>query len=510
MSIQAKLNELTNRRSQIEQGGGNAAADKIHADGKMTARERVGLLLDTNSFVETGAFVKPRATDFNMSVKEAPADGVVTGYGAINGRLVYVYSQDTTVIGGALGEMHAKKIVNIYNMAMKMGAPVIALLDSAGLRLQESTDALNGFGEIFLKQSLASGVIPQITAVLGNCGGGAAIMPSLSDFTFMTSKNANLFVNSPNALEDKFASFEKYASAAFHAENTGLADFVSGSEAECLASIRSLIDLLPANNFEEAPFAETNDDPNRITNELGLMANIIEQGVNAQAMVAAIADNNAITEIKANYATEVVTALVRLNGTTAGIICNNTTGNDGKISSAGCKKIVSFVKVCDAFNIPLVSITDVAGFTASVEEEKSGISKAIAKMTYSFATATVPKINVIVNRAIGSAYVAQNSKHIGADFVYAWPTASVSVMDEASAVKIMYAEEISASTEADVIIAEKSAEYKNTQASPYMAAARGYIDDVIDPATTRKRVIAALEMLFTKNETCPDKKHGTV
>lgn len=510
MSIQEKINDLTNRRSQIEQGGGNAGIDKIHADGKLTARERIGLLLDTNTFVEVGAFIKQRTTDFNLSVKEAPADGVVTGYGAINGKLVYVYSQDSTVIGGALGEMHAKKIVSIYDMALKVGAPVIAIIDTAGLRLQEATDALEGFGAIFLKQSLASGVIPQITAILGNCGGGAAIVPSLSDFTFMTTKNTNLFVNSPNALDDKSASFEKYASANFHAEKTGIVDFVCETESECFSAMRNLVDLLPSNNLEESPLFETTDDVNRMTTELGLMANIIDQGVNAKAIVSSIADNNSMVEVKAAFACEVVTALVRMNGSTVGIIANNTVGNDGKLTSFGCKKMVSFVKVCDAFNIPLITITDVAGFSASVAEEKAGLSKAIAKMTYSFATATVPKINLIVNRAYGSAYVSQNSKHIGADLVFAWPTATVSVMDATSAVKIMYAEEIEASSVADEVITEKTGTYNSMQASPYAAASRGYIDDIIDPSSTRKRLIAALEMLFTKHVVGPEKKHGTV
>ncbi|PKM95839.1 MAG: carboxyl transferase [Firmicutes bacterium HGW-Firmicutes-1] len=510
MSIQEKISELTNRRGQIEQGGGSAAIEKIHADGKLTARERVELLLDTNTFVELGAFVKQRATDFNLSVKEAPADGVVTGYGAINGRLVYVYSQDATVMGGALGEMHAKKITTIYDMALKMGAPVLALIDSAGLRLQEATDALEGFGILFLKQSLASGVVPQITAILGSCGGGAAVIPSLSDFTFMTEKNTKLFVNSPNALDDKSASFEKYASAAFHAENTGIVDFVCESDAACLASMRNLVDLLPSNNYEESPLFETTDDPNRITEELALLANIVEHGVNARTIITSIADNNAAIEVKANYATEVVTSFVKLNGSTVGIVANHTIGNEGKITSIGCKKIVSFVKFCDAFNIPLVTFTDVAGFAATVAEERAGLSKAVAKMTYSFASATVPKINVIVNRAYGSAYVSQNSKHIGADFVFAWPTAVISVMDATAAVKIMYAEEIATSSVSDEVIAAKSSEYANLQASPYVAASRGYIDDVIDPASTRKRLIAALEMLFTKRDFGPEKKHGTV
>lgn len=507
MPIIEKVNDLTNRRAQLELGGGEPAVKKIHEDGKLTARERIDNLLDTHTFVEVGAFVRQRATDFNLGDKDAPADGVVTGYGAIDGNLVYVYSQDSTVFGGALGEMHAKKIVAIYDMAIKMGAPIIALIDSAGLRLQEATDALEGFGSIFLKQAMASGVIPQITAILGNCGGGASIIPSLSDFTFMTSKNTRLFVNSPNALDDKSASFESYASADFHAKNTGIVDFICDTEMQCLASIRFLINILPANNSENSPTFEPLDDINR--EDAGLIS-FVNTGVDMRSMIVMIADLNEIVEVKTAFAKEVVTAFIRLHGVTVGIMGNHSLDNDGKLTSAGCEKIASFVKFCDAFNIPVVTLTDITGFTASVLEEKAGISKAIASMTYAFASATIPKIDVIVNRAFGSAYVAFNSKHIGADFVYAWPNAIISVMDAPSAVKIMYADEISASMVADEFIKDKANEFENNQASPYQAASRGYIDDVIAPAATRKRIIAALEMLYSKRAFGPDKKHGTI
>lgn len=507
MSIQNKINDLTNRRVLIEQGGGEAAIKKIHADGKFTARERIEKLLDTNSFVEVGAFVKQRATDFNLNVKEAPADGVVTGYGAIEGRLVYVYSQDVTVISGALGEMHAKKIAAIYDMALKMGAPVIALIDSAGLRLQEATDALEGFGELFLKQSMASGVIPQITAILGSCGGGTAVIPSLSDFSFMTTSNSSLFVNSPNALDDKSATFDNFTSANFHAENTGIVDFVCETEEECITNMRMLVDMLPSNNFEDSPVYESKDDINRVSTELN---NAVTDSVDAKTVITSIADMNEVVEIKANYAKEIVTSFARLNGITVGFVGNQTINNDAKLTIVGCQKVLSFIKFCDAFNIPVVTITDIAGFDASVQAEKAGISKYVAQMTYTFASATVPKVNVIVNRAYGSAYIAQNSKSIGADFVYAWPTAQISVMDAASAVKIIYADEIAASAVANEVIAEKTNEFAANQSSPYAAASRGYIDDVIEPAATRKRLIAAIEMLYTKREFGPDKKHGTV
>lgn len=502
-----KINDLTNRRTKLELGGGETAIKKVHDEGKLTARERINTLLDANTFVEVGAFVKLRATDYNLSNMEAPADGVVTGYGAIDGKLVYVYSQDSTVLGGALGEMHARKIANIYDMALKMGAPIIALIDSAGLRLQEATDALEGFGALFLKQSMASGVIPQVTAILGNCGGGASIIPALSDFTFMTAKHTKLFVNSPNALDDKTASFESYASAEFHAQHTGIVDFICDTDARCLASIRFLINMLPANNNESSPDYEPLDDINR---EIDTFTSLSGVGIDARNMIASIADQNEVVEVKAAFAKEVVTAFVRLHGVTVGIIGCHTLDNDGKLTSSGCEKIERFVKFCDAFNISIVTLTDVTGFAASVSEEKKGISKAIASMTYAFASATVAKINVIVSRGIGSAYVSFNSKHIGADFVYAWPSAIISVMEATSAVKIMYSEEIGASSVADEFIKEKAHEFEKCQSSPYQAASRGYIDDVITPEATRKRIIAALEMLYTKRAFGPDKKHGTI
>jgi acetyl-CoA carboxylase carboxyltransferase component len=507
MSIQNQINDLNNRRATLEQGGGESAIKKLHADDKLTARERIEKLFDTNSFVEIGAFVKPRTTDFNLSIKEAPADGVVTGYGAVEGKLVYAYSQDATVLGGAIGEMHAKKIASIYDMALKMGAPIVAIIDSAGLRLQESTDGLEGFGNLFLKQSMASGVIPQITAVLGSCGGGASIIPSLSDFTFMTTKNAKLFVNSPNALDDKSADFESYASASFHGEKTGLADFIFESEEICVNEMRRLINLLPANNGEECPLFPVTDDPNREPLELN---SVVGNGLDAKTLITSIADNGEVLETKATYAKEVVTAFIKLNGSTVGVVGHQTTETDGALTINGCLKTITFIKFLDAFNIPVVTFTDVTGFEATAKAEQMGISKYVAKMTYVYASATIPKINVIANRAYGSAYVACNSKHIGADFVYAWPNAAISVMDASSAVKIMYADEINTSEIAGEVIANKTAEFSAMQGSPYAAASRGYVDDIIAPVATRKRIIAALEMLYTKSEYGPNKKHGTV
>ncbi|MFP4698149.1 MAG: acyl-CoA carboxylase subunit beta [Eubacteriales bacterium] len=508
MSNASKLNELIKRRADIETGGGDWAKSKVHSLGQLTARERIEQLLDENSFVEIGVFVTHRATDFNMNQQKTPTDGVVTGYGTLGGNLVYIYSQDVNILKGALGEMHAKKICNLYNLALKIGAPIIGLVDSAGLRLQESTDALQGFGELFVKQSLASGIIPQIIAILGNCGGGASMIPSLADFTFMTSKNARLYVNSPNALDSKAASFDTVASAKFHSEESGMVDFVFDNEEDLLNGIRKIIELLPENNVDDTPSVDTTDDLNRIDTELNDMD--ISNGINSREIINKIADNNDFFEVKKNYAETMVTGLLRLNGNTVGVVANYTLDNDGTLTSEACIKAVRFIRICDAFNIPILTLTDVTGFYASIKEEQKSLGKMVSKMLFAFTNATVPKVNVIVGRGYGSAYIAMNSKHIGADSVYAWPNARIGMMEASSAVKIMYADDIKESDNSEALISERSAEFEDLQSSPYAAASHGYIDDIIEPAATRKRVIAAFEMLFSKTEERPDKKHDTI
>ncbi len=470
------------------------------------ASQRIAALLDDNSFVEIGAMVTARATDFNLKQTETPADGCITGYGVIDGNLVYVYSQDASVLGGSVGEMHAKKIVKLYDMAMKMGAPVIGLIDSAGLRLQEATDALNAFGEIYMKQSLASGVIPQITAVFGSCGGGLALVPALTDFTFMEEKSAKLFVNSPNALAGNDISKCDTSSAAFQSEEAGLVDFV-GDEASILGQIRDLIDMLPSNNEDDNSFVECTDDLNRMDEA---MANCVGD---TSIALSTIADDNIFVEVKANYAKEMVTGFLKLNGATVGAVANrsevyNEEGEkvasfDAALSPAGCDKAAEFVNFCDAFNIPVLTLTNVNGYVACKCAEKK-IAKAAARLTYAFANATVPKVNVIVGKAYGSAYVAMNSKAVGADMVYCWPNAEIGTMDANLAAKILCAGQ-----GADKI-SECAKEYAALQTSAASAAKRGYVDTVIEPAETRKYVIGAFEMLFTKREDRPAKKHGTV
>lgn len=476
---------------------------------EVTARKRMEALLDDNSFVEIGAFVKARSTDFNLPKKAALSDGVITGYGLINGRLVYAYSQDASVLGGSVGEMHAKKILNLYQLAMKTGAPVIGLIDSAGLRLQEGVDGLDAFGKIYQKQAMASGVIPQISAVFGNCGGGLSVMAGLSDFTFMEKDHAQLFVNSPNAVDGNRKELCDTASASFQSGQAGNVDFV-GTESEILNEIRDLISILPANNEEEACDVECKDDLNRAA------AGIETQIEDTKLAAENLSDDGFVMEVKKAYAPEMFTAFIKLNGATVGVVANRTKiyGDDmeivaefdAKLTYKGCEKAADFVNFCDAFQLPVLTLTNVNGYETSKCQEYHG-AKQTSKLIYAYANATVPKVNVILGNAVGSAYIAMNSKAVGADMVYAWPTAKISMMEAGEAVKIMYAEEFAAGT-ADV--STKTAEYEAMQGSISSAAARGVVDSIIEPADTRKYVIGAFEMLYTKYEERPSKKHGTV
>ncbi len=471
-----------------------------------SASTRINMLLDEGSFVEIGGAITARSTDFNMTETKTPADGVITGYGVVDGNLVYVYSQDATVLQGSMGEMHAKKIANIYDMAMKMGAPVVGLVDCSGLRLQEATDALHAFGTLYLKQTMASGVIPQITGVFGTCGGGLAVVPALTDFTFMEAKNGKLFVNAPNAIKGNEVTKCNTASAEFQSEEAGLVDAV-GTETEMIAQMRTLISILPANNEDNDAYDECTDDLNRAC------AGIENASEDTAIALSMISDNGVLVETKKDFAKDMVTGFIRLNGMTVGAVANRSkvydansevvAEFDGSLSAKGARKAADFVTFCDAFNIPVLTLTNVDGFKATKCSEKL-LAKATAKLTYAFANATVPKVNVIVGKAYGSAYVTMNSKAIGADMVYAWPTASIGMMDATMAAKIMYA-----GADAETLSA-KTAEYKALQSSVESAARRGYVDTIIDPVDTRKYVIGAFEMLFTKREDRPVKKHGAV
>lgn len=471
------------------------------------ASQRIAALLDDNSFVEIGGLVTARATDFNLKPNETPSDGCITGYGVINGNLVYVYSQDASVLNGTIGEMHAKKITNLYDLAMKTGAPVIGLIESAGLRLQEATDALAAFGEINLKQTMASGVIPQITAVFGTCGGGLGLFPTMTDFTFMEEKNAKLFVNAPNALDGNVITKCDSSSAKFQAEESGIVDVVA-DEATILEKVRELVSFLPANNEDDASFLEDcTDDLNRVNPEIAGCVG------DTSVALSILADDNNFFEVKAGYAKNMVTGFLRLDGVTVGAVANRSEicDEEGKVAekldavltAEGCEKAAEFVNFCDAFGIPVLTLTNVKGYEATLASEKA-IAKAAAKLTYAFANATVPKVNVVIGKALGTAYVVMNSKAIGADITMAWPDAQIGAMDGKLAAKIMY------DGQGADVINEKAAEYEALTLNVTSAAKRGYVDQIVNAADTRKYVIGAFEMLFTKSEDRPAKKHGTV
>ncbi|MDO4966824.1 MAG: carboxyl transferase domain-containing protein [Lachnospiraceae bacterium] len=459
------------------------------------AGNRINSLLDENSFVEIGALVSARATDFNMNPKEAPADGVVTGYGQIDGKLVYVFSQDSSVLGGSVGEMHAKKIVKLYDLAMKTGAPVIGIIDSTGIRLKESTDALNALGRIFQRQAMASGVIPQIAVVLGNCGGGLATMAEMADFVVMEDKKAKLFSVSPNTIEGNYEEKLDTAAAAFNAE-AGNVDIVCDA-ASVNEKVRELVSMLPSNNEDFDCADECTDDLNRVC------TNIAGYGNDAASIVTMIADNNVFVETKAEYAKSMVTGFIKLNGSTVGVVANaGEEKKDNTLGVKGCKKASDFVNFCDAFEIPVVSFTSAKTLGACMTCA-ADLAKATAKLAYTFANATVPKVNVIYGPTFGSAYTVMNSKALGCDMTFAWEGVEIGAMDAKLASKIV-------ADGNDDEYTKAVEEFKGLQNSADSAARRGYVDTIINADDTRKYVIGALDMLFTKREERPLKKHGAV
>lgn len=514
MSTIDKINELRQKKEKVSLGGGVDKINKQHESGKMTARERISALFDENSFVEIDAFVETRSIEFDMQKKKIPGDGVVTGYGTVDGRLVYVSSQDFTVIGGSLGEMHAKKITKVMDMAIKMGAPFVSINDSGGARIEEGIDSLSGFGDIFYRNTLASGVIPQISVIMGPCAGGAVYSPAITDFIFMVEKTSQMFITGPQvikAVTGEDVTFEQLGGAGTHNSISGVAHFQSSSEQECIADIKRLIGFLPDNNLTDAPLYACNDDLNRIQEELG---EIIPDGANKpydmKEIIEKIVDNGDFFEIQKHFAQNIIIGFGRLNGGTVGIIANQPKVLAGVLDVNSADKGARFIRFCDAFNIPIITLTDVPGYLPGVGQEHNGVIRHGAKLLYSFSEATVPKINVIIRKAYGGAYIAMNSKHLGADMVFAWPTAEIAVMGPDGAANIIFRKDIQSSENPAGTRAEKIEEYRNKFSNPYVAAARGYVDDVIDPATTRSRLINALEMLSSKRENRPAKKHGNI
>ena len=478
----------------------------MSSNNQSLAMQRIAKLVDENSFMEIGSLVTARSTDFNLTAAKAPSDGVIIGHGLIDGNLVFIYSQDATVLNGTIGEMHAKKIASVYDMAMKMGAPVIGFIDCGGIRLQESVDALDGFGLIYAKEVAASGVIPQICGVFGNCGGGLSVVPALCDFAYIEESKGRMFVNTPDAIEGNRVEKCDTAAASFQSENNGCVDGI-GSEDDIIADIRALVSMLPLNNEGDVYTDSCEDDLNRACNSMADMK------ADPRFLLSELSDDHVFFETQKNHAKDMVTGFIRLNGMTVGAVANRSKVYDenaevveefdGALSARGARKAADFVKFCDAFDIPVLTLTNATGFMATLCSEKM-MAKSVGELVAAFADATVPKVNVIIGKAYGTAYVAMNSKSIGADLVYAWDNAEIGMMDASLAAKIMYADADAAE------LNEKAAQYRELQNGVASAAARGYVDTVISPADTRKYVIGAFEMLFTKREDRPSKKHGTV
>lgn len=509
-----KINDLHVRKQAAEAGGGAEKIKKQHDSGKLTARERLEKLFDRGSFVEIDPFVETRAIDFDMQKKKIPGDGVVTGYGTVDGRPVFVSSQDFTVIGGSLGEAHARKITKVMDMAMKMGAPFISINDSGGARIEEGIDALSGYGDIFYRNTLASGVIPQISVIMGPCAGGAVYSPAITDFVFMVDKTSYMFITGPQVIKSvtgEDVTFETLGGSEVHNEKSGVAHFRSAGEEECLKDIRRLIGFLPDNNMSDPPVIPSDDDLNRIDESLlELIPDNSNKPYDIKDIILKVLDNGDFLEVQKYFAQNIVVGFGRLNGKTVGIIANQPNVMAGVLDVNSADKGARFIRFCDAFNIPLVTFTDTAGYLPGTDQEYGGVIRHGAKLLYAFSEATVPKVNIIVRKAYGGAYIAMNSKHLGADAVFAWPSAEIAVMGPEGAANIIFRKEIAASDNAIEERNQKIEEYRNKFSNPYVAAARGYVDDVIDPATTRGRLINALEMLAGKRENRPAKKHGNI
>lgn len=509
-----KINELNDKKAKLELGGGVDSIAKQHKSGKMTARERINTLFDENSFVEIDAFVETRAIDFDMQKKKVPGDGVVTGYGTVDGRLVYVSAQDFTVIGGSLGEMHAKKITKVMDMAIKMGAPFISINDSGGARIQEGIDSLFGFGEIFFRNTLASGVIPQISVIMGPCAGGAVYSPAITDFVFMVEKSSYMFITGPEVVKSvtgEDVSSETLGGADVHNAKSGVAHFQYANEQDCIADIIRLISFLPDNNLSDAPTYKAADDENRIAEALNeIVPDDANRPYNMLEVIGKVVDNGDFFEIQKTFAQNIIIGFGRMNGSTVGIVANQPKIMAGVLDVNSADKAARFIRFCDAFNIPLITFTDVPGYLPGVGQEHGGVIRHGAKLLYAFSEATVPKINVIVRKAYGGAYIAMNSKHLGADMVFAWPTAEIAVMGAEGAANIVFRKEITTADDPAAARKQKVDEYREKFSTPYIAAARGYVDDVIEPSSTRARIINALDMLASKRETRPSKKHGNI
>jgi len=512
--INPKILELRHLRTQSRLGGGEERIQAQHERGKLTARERIDLLLDKGTFREVDAFVLHRTHDFDLDKQRYLGDSVVTGWGMIDGRLVYVFSQDFTVFGGSLGEVHAEKVCKIMDMAMKNGAPVIGLNDSGGARIQEGVVSLGGYADIFLRNTLASGVIPQISVIMGPCAGGAVYSPALTDFILMVRNSSYMFITGPEvvkAVTHEEVTFEELGGAAVHSEISGVCHLAADSEADALYLVRKLLSYIPQNNLEDPPFVPTTDDPLRMEEALDdIIPDDPQKPYDIREVIRLIVDDGIFFEIQESFAPNIVIGFARMGGHSVGVVANQPAVLAGVLDINSSEKAARFVRFCDAFNIPLVTFVDVPGFMPGVSQEHGGIIRAGAKLLYAYCEATVPKLTVVTRKAYGGAYDVMSSKHIRGDVNFAWPTAEIAVMGPEGAVNIIFRKELAKAEDPQKRREELVKEYREKFANPYVAAARGYIDDVIEPHETRPRLINALEMLANKRDTNPPKKHGCI
>lgn len=516
MKVSEKIDLLKKKREEVRQMGGEKRVAKQHEKGKLSARERIELLFDEGSFREVDMFVEHRSTNFGMEKVEVASDGIIVGHGKVNGRVVFAYSQDFTSRGGSLGEMHASKICKIMDMAVKAGAPVVGLNDSGGARVEEGVDALKGYGEIFMRNSRASGVVPQISAIMGPCAGGAVYSPAMTDFVFMVKKQSHMFITSPYVIKTvtgEETTFEDLGGAMVHNTKSGNAHFACDSDEHTIEMIKELLDFLPSNNLEEAPQLEMDDDAERICEKLDtIIPDDPKQPYDMKDIIEEVLDDNEFFEIHEHYAENAIIGFGRLNNRSVGIIANQPMIQAGCLDIDTSDKISRFVRTCDAFNIPMITFVDVPGYLPGVQQEWNGIIRHGAKLLWSYAEATVPKFTVVTRKDYGGAYLAMCSKPLGADMVFAWPTAEIAVMGAKGAVEVIssYRKEIAEAEDKAAKTQEKIQEYEDAFNVPYLAAKRGYIDDVILPSETRVRLIDALEAMNTKSEVLPPKKHGNI
>lgn len=513
MSIYEKLDELEELREVSRKGGGEERIRRQHENGKLTARERINLLLDEGSFVEMDTFIKGERLDFTKEDAENFGEGVVTGYGTINGRLVYLFSQDFTVFGGSLGELHSAKICKVMDLAIKNGAPFIGLNDSGGARIQEGVNALSAYGDIFYRNTLASGVIPQISVIMGPCAGGAVYSPAITDFIFMVDKTSQMFITGPQVIKSvtgEEVSPDQLGGAMAHNHTSGVAHFIGPSEEETLAMVRELLAYLPQNNMDVPPEEEVFDAVEQDEELLHIVPVEPNKQYDVKKVIGMVVDGGTFFEVHQYFAQNVVTGFARINGAAVGIVANQPHFLAGCLDINGSDKISRFVRFCDAFNIPLITFVDVPGFLPGTDQEHGGIIRHGAKILYAYSEATVPKITIILRKAYGGAYVAMCSRSLGADVALAWPTAEIAVMGPDGAAKIIFKDEIKNADDPEAMMRQRTEEYAEKFANPYVASAKGMIDDVIDPRDTRKRLMQSLQMLSQKRENRPRKKHGNI